>query len=147
MRKTIENVPVVSMSDVYRTRGGMKTLYRLLKEREKKINISHWRMPTWAEHCRFVRSRPYKGWFILSAAKKNFGAIYLSKQNEIGLFLFKKERKKGYGSVALGMLLKRFPHVKRLLANISPVNHDSIHFFEQKGFRHIQNTYELWRSV
>ena len=57
-------------------------LYTLLSQRRSSVNISHKKMPTYAEHIRFVKSKPYSKWYILSYQRKKIGAIYLSKQNE-----------------------------------------------------------------
>ena len=117
-------------------------LYALLKEREEKVNISHRRMPSLAEHRKFVKSKPYKAWFLIRAAGSTAGAIYLSKMNEIGVFVFKKHRGKGYGKGAVAALMQKFKGAERFLANVNPANADSIAFFKSFGFRHIQNTYE-----
>ena len=102
-------------------------------------------MPTWREHVRFVRSKPYKAWYLISDAPGHYaGGIYLSKMDEIGVFLFKNFQKLGYGSQAVSLLMKKHRAVKRFLANASPLNDRSIQFFKSMGFGHIQNTYE-WR--
>ncbi len=92
-------------------------------------------------------SRPYKGWFILFDGKEPVGATYLSKNDEIGIFIFKKYRGRGYGAEALGRIMKQFPRVKRFLANVNPANRRSIEFFKRRSFRHIQNTYEYRRHA
>ena len=65
-------------------------LFNLLKERESFMNISHKKMPTFSEHVKFIRSKPYTKWYIIENGKKKVGSIYLSKQNEIGIFIKKK---------------------------------------------------------
>ena len=125
----------------------VRVLYDLLRERQKKVNISHRVMPTLAGHRAFVRSKPYKAWYLLKDRAAGFvGAVYLSKQDEIGLFIFKKYRGRGYGREALSMLIWKHRGVKRFLANVSPRNPASIRFFQRQKFRHIQNTYELIRG-
>ncbi len=136
----------IIFKDVYKSFGSFEVLFELLKEREKKINISHRRMPSWAEHTKFVRSKPYKFWrLILNKAGETVGAVYLSKMNEIGLFIFKKYRGKGYGKKALKAVLSS-ARGQRLLANVNPKNRGSIDFFKSAGFKHIQNTYEFYPS-
>lgn len=135
------------LSSVYSTPQAVEILYRLMAERERKVNISHHELPTMAGHRKFVRSRPYKGWFVLFDGKDAVGATYLSKNDEIGLFIFKKYRGRGYGAQAAELLMKKFPRVKRFLANINPANGRSIQFFKRRGFRHIQNTYEYRRHA
>jgi RimJ/RimL family protein N-acetyltransferase len=136
--------PPIRLVSVYRSAGSAELLYRLLGEREKKMNISHLQMPTWQEHTRFLASKPYKGWFLIKSGRETVGAVYLSKQNEIGLFIFRKFWGSGFGRAAADALMDKFPKVERFLANINPANSRSIRFFTGRGFRHIQNTYE-WR--
>lgn len=110
-----------------------KFLYRLLSQREPYQNISHKSMPTWSEHVDFVNSRPYSEWYIIIMDDLYVGAIYLSRENEIGLFIDKKYRGAGLGSIALNMLIKS-THVRPLKANIAPSNVRSRKFFERHGF-------------
>jgi RimJ/RimL family protein N-acetyltransferase len=70
------------------------------------------------------------------------GAIYLSKANEIGAFIFHEHGGHDSGSQAIEALMAKHQG-ERFLANINPHNHHSIHIFEELGFKHIQNTYEL----
>ena len=138
----------MKLISVYQTKDAEKVLYRLLKEREKKSNISHRLMPSYSKHCQFVRSKPYKVWYLLCLAAEIYvGGIYLSKNSEIGLFIFKEYQKKGFGREALHLLMRRHKGVRRFLANVSPGNTPSISFFKHNGFKHIQNTYEFERST
>ena len=43
-----------------------KFLFDLLKERDSYANISHKKMPTFASHVKFLESKPYKKWYIIS---------------------------------------------------------------------------------
>ena len=45
-------------------------LYKLLKERDSKENISHKEMPSYKEHIKFVKSRPYQKWYIIEKNRK-----------------------------------------------------------------------------
>lgn len=134
---------IIRLVDVSKRKDAKKILYELLKEREPHANISHRRMPTFRQHVGFMRSKPYKSWDLIVSAGLVVGSIYLSKQNEIGLFIFKKDQARGYGQRALKLLMKKHSNVTRFLANINPGNQRSIHFFERLGFNHVQNTYEL----
>ena len=49
--------------------------------------------------------------------------------------------KKNIGKFALSELMKRNPR-KKYLANVSPKNKKSLHFFENNGFKLIQYTFE-----
>jgi len=144
-------------------------LMELLHERPKIANISHKEMPTWKQHVKFVKSRPYKEWFTIvgNCNYKRFydgnpgsngyrklygktydtilgkgehiGSIYLTKNNEIGIFIQKQYWRNGIAERAIKWMMKRH---KNILANINPLNKSSIALFEKMGFRHIQNTYE-----
>lgn len=116
-------------------------LYTLLKERDPHTNISHKKMPTYTEHVKFVTSKPYSKWYIILYENKRVGSIYLSKQNEIGLFLKKKEQGKGIGMRSFLLLTQKNPR-SRYLANINPKNKKSMKFFQKNGFTLIQYTFE-----
>lgn len=121
----------------------MKVLWQLMQEREPHVNISHRGMPTWEQHVNFVSSRPYKNWWIIQTDEGECaGACYLSKQNEIGVFVLKAYSGRSIGLSAICEIMVLHPG-ERLLANINPRNESSIALFERLGFRHCQSTYEL----
>lgn len=126
--------------DVYEYDGSYEVLFDLLSEREPHVNISHQKMPTWDEHCAFVQSRPYREWYIIDDDGLPVGASYLSKQNEIGVFVFKEERGKGYGSFAIQSLIYRHAD-EQLFANVAPDNKGSQELFTGVGFELCQYTY------
>ena len=117
-------------------------LYKLLEERRPDENISHKTTPTWREHCKFVESRPYLTWRLIFPVLRvePVGAIYLSRQNEIGIWVLLDERQHGYAEAAVRALIEECEG-KRLLANINPANGKSIALFEKLGFRLVQHTY------
>lgn len=120
----------------------LEFLYYLLEERDPRANISHKKMPTFEEHVKFVQSRPYSVWYVILVNKERAGSIYLSKQNEIGIFVKENVKCRGIGSQALKILMEQNPR-KRYLANVSPQNHTSSEFFKKHDFKLIQYTYEL----
>jgi RimJ/RimL family protein N-acetyltransferase len=130
----------------------LKVLYDLLAERTPEQSISHKGLPTWEEHCAFVRSMGvahpvsdqwgYKVWRLIEEEGAGFvGAVYLTCRNEIGIFVFKAYQRKGYGSRAVRSLMDE--HRGRLLANINPANEASAAMFSKLGFRLVQHTYAL----
>jgi RimJ/RimL family protein N-acetyltransferase len=140
---------MIKLVDVYteiaETRSATHFLYELLKEREPHQNISHREMPSFEQHCAFVDSRPYQEWFVIFDEWGNvemgpIGAIYLSKQNEIGIFIAKEYQGKGHGKTAICLLMNRHPG-ERFLANINPLNERSIDVFLDLGFELKQLTY------
>ena len=117
-------------------------LYNLLEERKRVTRFSHKKMPTYEEHVNFVKSSPYSKWYIIEVDGERAGSIYLTKQNEIGIFLNEGLKEKGIGSNALNILIAKNPGL-RYLANINPENKKSIEFFKKLGFTLIQYTYVL----
>jgi RimJ/RimL family protein N-acetyltransferase len=116
-------------------------LYNLLFERTKEQSISHKAMPSYEEHLRFIASKPYLAWYVIAANGVMVGAVYLSKQREIGISIFKQWQGQGFAWDAVTELMRRHPG--RFLANINPANAASIGLFTNLDFKHIQNTYEL----
>jgi len=132
----------MKLVSVYREQKAAELLYCLLKERDPYINISHCKMPSWRAHLNFIARKPYAAWYLIQVEDVKVGAIYLSKTNEIGVFILKRFQRQGYGKQAIKMLIKKHGR-KRYLANINPLNERSIKMFENLGFRLLQETYEL----
>lgn len=126
--------------------NAVNILWRLLEERPPEANISHRRMPTWEDHCRFVFSAPYNAWYIIEVGdwvgKCPAGATYLTDQNEIGIGIFRQHQSNGYATAAIKMLMDMHKAEPRFLANIAPGNARSIGLFQNLGFGLIQQTYE-----
>ena len=127
------------------TKNDALFLYDLLKERKPNVNISHGKMPTYVQHIKFIESKPYSKWYIIKFGNKKIGSAYLSKQNEIGIFIIKNMRQQKLGTSVLNILIKK-NHRKRYLANINPKNKKSMGFFKKNGFKLVQYTFELERD-
>tara|TARA_B100000029_G_scaffold268186_1_gene263741 strand:+ start:385 stop:807 length:423 start_codon:yes stop_codon:yes gene_type:complete len=123
------------------TKSDSKFLFDLLKERNPNANISHKKMPSYDEHVDFIKSKPYTKWYVILKSNEKVGSIYLSKNDEIGIFILKKFQGNNFGVYALNELLKKNPR-KRFLANVNPKNKKSISFFKNNGFKLIQYTFE-----
>lgn len=121
------------------TRDDYVFLLELLKERDPKINISHKKTPTWLEHKAFVDSNPYKKWNIVKLDNLSVGSLYITRSNEVGIFIKKEWQGQGIGSAALNIILKENIG-EAYLANIAPTNPESMDFFRKHGFRLIQCT-------
>lgn len=132
---------MIKLESAYRSERFIKVLYDLLAERPPEANISHRQMPTMEEHEAFVAGRPYPCWYIIVTESGPVGSIYITKDREVGIFVFKAHQGKGYASAALTAVKERWPG--KMIANISPKNEASIAFFTKRGARHIQNTYSL----
>ena len=111
-------------------------------ERNPRENISHKKMPTYNEHLSFVSAKPYSKWYVIMYRVNKVGSIYLTSQNEIGIFIKKSFQNKQIWNIALRKLIQKNPK-KRYLANINPHNKKSIRFFKNNGFKLIQHTLEL----
>jgi RimJ/RimL family protein N-acetyltransferase len=133
------NMHLVDVYNEDATRPATKYLYDLLKERDPAANISHREMPSYDEHVAFVDSHPYQEWFIIFIPDRPVGAIYLTKQNEIGIFIAKSEQGNGYGKAAVNLLMQVNPG-KKFLANIAPGNARSLAMFTKMGFELCQMT-------
>jgi RimJ/RimL family protein N-acetyltransferase len=131
----------VKLVDVYSSPEALRILYQLLEERSPEVNISHRELPAWESHCAFVASRPYTAWYLIDIEGTPVGAIYLSRMDEIGVFILRAHRGNGYGKRAIVMLMEHHPR-KRFLANINPANVRSAAMFRDLGFERIQETYE-----
>ena len=122
------------------SKNDYKFLFNLLKERNPKNNISHIKMPTFRQHQKFIESKPYSKWYIISYNNEKIGSIYLSKQNEIGINTLKTFSKDFVYSESLKILIDKNPK-KKYFANISPKNLQLQTFFKKHGFKLLQQTY------
>ena len=114
-------------------------LYKLLGERKPYQSISHKKMPLFGEHCAFVQSKPYKGWYLIWAGDEVVGTTYITHQNELGIFIYAKDKGKGYGKKAIELMMGLYEGP--FLANINPENAASVSFFTALGFTQLQVTY------
>ena len=82
----IEKCNEIELQRVIPTNDQIALLYDLLKNR--KFNISHSSMPTMNQHDSFVRSHPYRGWWLIYDASNNsdtIGSVYVGFDNSVGL--------------------------------------------------------------
>ena len=135
MKKIDPTIRLVKESD-------FRFLFNLLKQRDRRSNISHKKMPTYYEHVKFVKSKPYSKWYIIQKSKIKIGSIYLSKNNEIGIFMNERFQREGIATKALELIINKNPRSK-YLANVNPKNLRSAKFFKKNNFKLIQHTYEL----
>lgn len=131
-KKVIALISVYSEDSNVYTRN-VRHLYNILLERTPEESISHKTMPLYSAHEKFMASKPYKEWFMIHEGSHIKGAIYISKQDEIGLFIYKEHRGNNVGSKALRTLLDEYPNIV-FRANINPSNYKSINFFKKFGF-------------
>ena len=134
------------------TDGGFTVLtWQLLKERDDSVNISHKKIPAMESHAEFVAHHPYRTWEAIMAGETPVGSVYLTKRNEIGIFILQEHQGKGYAKAAIKKLLgqhRPLPGIASFrpgafVANVNPANQASIRLFESLGAKHISNTYQL----
>ena len=118
-----------------------RVLYELLEERPRHAWISHKGMPTWEEHCEFVKNHPYKQWYLILSGDV-IGSIYLTKQREIGIFVYRMYHRLGYAESAIAALIE-LHGPGYFYANVAPDNEPSHKLFAKMGFKPIQITHCL----
>ncbi len=123
----------------------VRFLFDMLKERTIHQSIS-FKMPTFEEHCKFVKSNPYEVWYIIINNGEMIGNVYLTKTNEWGYFIKKALIGKGLGTEALRKMTKLHPR-DYYYSNINPKNHIAVHLAKVKfGGKLIQLTYKIPRG-
>ena len=116
-------------------------LYKLLKKRDLKANLSHKKVPSYKQHIKFIKSKPYQKWYIIEKNRKKLGAIYFSKQNEIGINFLPEIQSELISQASIQELIRKNPK-KKYFTNVSPKNQRLIKFFEKNGFFLFQYTFE-----
>lgn len=125
-------------------------LYELLIERPESSFVSHEKMPKRDEHEGFVRSHPFRFWYLIEADDAYVGAIEVTDRNEIGVSVLSRYQRMGYATGALTLFLETHKPLKPLpairnkhwLANIAPGNEASKAFFAKFRFAPIQETWK-----
>jgi hypothetical protein len=125
----------------------LQFLYDLLAERLVVETISHQRFPTPEEHAQFLAGKPYLAHYIvvlndfhavsmdIQEVSMPVGQLYLSGENEIGLNIMMKYRRRRYGTMAINKLFEYHGYKSRdYYANISPYNHGGREFLRHMGF-------------
>jgi len=139
----------LTLIDVYSSDMFIAFLYHMLGQRNTWENISHKAMPSYDDHVKFYASRPYKGWYAIREGDEHdscayIGSVYVSKWDEIGIFLLTGYKHKGYGKrVVSEMIPKKHRGVPTFYANISPNNSASLAFFANLGYTYIRTDREL----
>jgi len=122
-------------------------LYELLKN--KKYSISHKKLPSFAQHYKFVKNNPYRKWYLILKSNKYIGSVYISNQNTLGInFLIPTKELYELTLKKVLSILSPLPEIKSIrsknfLINCSPTNKILIEAIKKLGFDKIQSTYEL----
>ena len=108
---------------------------------EPDTNISHKAMPTWQAHMDYVKGNPHFASFLIKTGNTSCGHCYVSKANEIGVYVAPLYRRDGIGLFALKEMLKiAEQRGKPILANINPANAPSYALFRKVGFQEKSRT-------
>ena len=121
-----------------------KFLYNLLAERKSYENISHKKLPSYTYHVKFIKSKPYSKWLLIEYRDKIIGSVYLSKNNEIAIWIKKsiKDYKMGVHKKVLQEIITKFTR-KKYFTNLNARNKKLINFYKKNGFKLIYFTFEL----
>ena len=144
--QTIKGLRLIKVND---KRSHANTLFTILKNRKKKENISHKQLPTLSEHIKFIKSKPYRYWFIVEKEKKLLGTLYITRNNVISIKLLKKNKK-----IFIELLTYVSKNIKPLgliptvrnpnfSINLSPENKYYANLLLNIGAKKIQETYLL----
>ena len=119
-------------------------LYDLLSERKQFENISHKKLPSYNNHVKFIKSKPYAKWLLIECREKILGSVYLSKNNEIAIWIKKdiKDYKMKIRKKVLEEIITKFTR-KKYLTNLNPRNKKIINFYKKNGFKLIHSTFQL----
>lgn len=127
----------------------MFVLYELLKQRAFKI--SHDDLPSFEEHCAFVKSNPYRYWAIIHQSQSVVGAVYVTNFNTIGIQLVKCDHySKMYEFIVSNVAknISPLPGEKSLISdgfciNVSPLDRLANESLTSMGCELKQLTYKL----
>ncbi len=97
-------------------------------------------MPDWEAHRSFVASRPYLAWYLIDDEGVKCGAVYITKNREVGIAVLRAQRGMGLATAAIKELMRLHPG--NFLAHINPANEKSVELFGKLGFIPQQLTME-----
>ena len=72
----------VEFERVLPSEAQIESLFELLLQRVHKISCED---VSYNEHKRFVKSHPYRDWFLIRVSDSYVGSFYVSKENTIGI--------------------------------------------------------------
>jgi hypothetical protein len=140
-------LPNISFERITGAKYQQDVLYELLKKR--KHNISHKSVPSKYEHNRFIKSHPYRAWYLIHNNNRCIGATYLQKNNCIGINIINNDFE-----ILISVLKFIFKHHKPLkeikserppnfYINVAPNNIKMRSQLNLIGAKKIQITYAL----
>src|SRR5688500_17894693 len=98
--------PAIRLLDVYAASDAADFLYRLMLERPAEALIAHRKQPTMEQHLAFMAARPYRAWCLVEAGQRRVGAVTLTPNNEVGVWILREFQRKGFARAALQELMR-----------------------------------------
>lgn len=139
----------MKLIDVYQNEKSTQELYELLKQRSTAHSISHNAVPDYAEHAAFVRSKPYRYWYLVYWNDKTIGSTYITENNEVGVFIIDEFRHLQCDVLKFAVTnhvplpAVKSKRVSQFSINTNPDNTSLISAITLAGGVHVQNTYLL----
>ena len=126
----------------------LSVLYELLKKRNH--GISHSSMPSFSQHRKFVKSKPYRAWYIVVCSEIPVGTFYLSNENVVGINI-KDDLIRDLLPNVMSYILKKYKPLQeiksvraaRFICNIPPKNIILRDTFDQLNQELLQLTYSF----
>jgi len=135
------------LKSVCRKSSSVRALYELLKVR--KFSISHQKLPSFEEHEEFVKSHPYRQWWLVLENSKLIGSVYLTYDNAIGINLIEEDKRIYFGILEKiiheNKPLPPIPSVrpKFFYVNVAPENLILKETLAKLGAKHTQCSYRI----
>ncbi len=73
----------IEFEQIIPTEVQLENLYKLLKKRTH--TVSHKRLPSIKKHVAFVKSNPYRHWYLVKIDNNFEGSFYIQNDNSIGI--------------------------------------------------------------
>ena len=127
------------LKSVCRKSSSVRALYELLKVR--KFSISHQKLPSFEEHEEFVKSHPYRQWWLVLENSKLIGSVYLTDDNAIGINLIEEDQRIYFGNKPLPPIPSVRP--KFFYVNVAPENLILKETLAKLGAKHTQCSYRI----
>ncbi len=137
----------IEFENVTPTKDQINILFELLLERSHRISYEE---NNFNEHETFVKSHPYRSWFLIKISDNYVGSFYVSKENTIGINIADN-----YVRLAVAPIinfvesnfepLSAIPSVRngKFAVNVSPANKLLAKALEEIGANIAQITYFL----
>ena len=118
--------------------------------KKRDHGISHSSMPSFSQHRKFVKSKPYRAWYIVVYNEVPVGTFYLSNENVVGINI-KDGLIRDLLPNVMRYILKKYKPLQeiksvraaRFICNIPPKNMILRDIFDQLNQELLQLTYSF----